>query len=72
MSPPDDGADDVTTAPEAPDVWTGPDSARGQYLCERCQDVMTDEVVPAAVSPTGVEMALCRVCQRGEALRPQA
>jgi hypothetical protein len=35
----------------------------GHYLCEGCMDAMTDVVVPAAQSPTGIEMALCAACQ---------
>ena len=39
------------------------DLARGQYLCEVCEDAMTDDTLPAAQSPTGTEIALCRVCR---------
>jgi hypothetical protein len=38
------------------------DSARGAFLCEGCQDAMTDQVLAADVSPTGREMACCRAC----------
>jgi hypothetical protein len=34
----------------------------GAYLCESCFDRMTDWSVPAAASPTGAEMAICRRC----------
>ena len=31
----------------------------GHYLCEFCFDAMTDKVLPAAVSPTGLAMGWC-------------
>lgn len=34
-------------------------STRGAYLCEICFDVMTDGVIPADESGTGLEMAWC-------------
>jgi hypothetical protein len=37
---------------------------RGQYLCEVCFDTMTDTVLPASESPTGMEMAQCLACAR--------
>jgi hypothetical protein len=39
------------------------DDLRGRYLCERCEDAMTDEVIPAAESPTGEDIVLCRRCR---------
>jgi hypothetical protein len=36
---------------------------RGRYLCEGCQDVMTDDVLPASACVRGVEMACCLACQ---------
>lgn len=38
------------------------EGARGQYLCELCFDVMTDQVLPAEQSETGMEMACCAAC----------
>jgi hypothetical protein len=32
------------------------------YLCEVCEDVMTDHVLFAAASPTGLDLAICRPC----------
>jgi hypothetical protein len=34
----------------------------GPYLCEGCFDRMTATVLAAQESPTGQEMALCRLC----------
>ena len=44
--------------------------SRGRYLCEACFDVLTDAVLPAEASPTGMEMAICPACQqrRGQSL----
>jgi hypothetical protein len=39
------------------------DGWRGRYLCEGCQDVMTDDVLAASACVWGVEMACCRSCQ---------
>jgi len=39
------------------------DDLRGRYLCERCEDAMTDEILPAAESPTGEPLALCTRCR---------
>lgn len=39
-----------------------PDTLRGAYLCEICEEAMTDEVLPAAQSPTGDELAICLRC----------
>ena len=39
------------------------DDARGAYLCEVCEEVMTDDVLPAAESPSGVEVAICPLCR---------
>lgn len=48
--------------PSKPIESLTPDDARGQYLCEVCEDVMTDTVLAASESPTGAELAICRVC----------
>ena len=47
------------TGPSATQVA---DDARGAYLCEVCEDVMTDDVLPAAESPHGREIAICAPC----------
>ena len=39
------------------------DASHGQYLCETCWDAMTDLVVDAHRSGTGLAMARCEVCQ---------
>ena len=39
------------------------DLCRGQYLCEVCEEAMTDTVLPAAQSPSGLELAICARCQ---------
>ena len=39
------------------------DLARGQYVCEVCYDAMTDDVLPAVQSPTGMEIAICGTCR---------
>ena len=39
------------------------DDARGQYLCEICEDVHTNDVLPAAESPRGVDLAICAPCR---------
>jgi hypothetical protein len=38
--------------------------ATGQYLCEQCLDAMTDGVLPAAVTRSGLEEACCEACLR--------
>lgn len=53
---------DVRYAIDAPPI-RDIDLARGHYLCEVCQDAMTNDVLPAAQSPTGVEMAICPGCR---------
>lgn len=40
-----------------------PDGCRGQYLCEVCEAAMTDEIVSPPESPSGLELAMCRVCR---------
>jgi hypothetical protein len=35
---------------------------RGQYLCEICEEAMTDTVLAAVQSPTGDELAICLRC----------
>lgn len=37
--------------------------SQGHYLCEGCWDQMTDEVLPADQSPTGLDMGYCHACQ---------
>jgi hypothetical protein len=39
-----------------------PETLRGQYLCELCEEAMTDDLLPAAQSPTGDEVAICLHC----------
>jgi hypothetical protein len=48
------------TTPDAP---LSPDGCRGQYLCEVCEAAMTDEIVSPPESPSGLELAMCRVCR---------
>ena len=43
--------------------WGGV-TEKGQYLCEQCQDAMTDLVVIR----DGVEQACCAGCQEGAAV----
>jgi hypothetical protein len=38
------------------------DHCRGQYLCEVCEEAMTDTVLPDPASP-GLEIAVCEPCQ---------
>ena len=38
-------------------------TARGHYLCEVCEERMTDDVLPAAESPSGLELAICALCR---------
>jgi hypothetical protein len=38
------------------------ESLRGCYLCEICEEAMTDTLLPAAQSPTGEEVAICLHC----------
>lgn len=48
------------------DAWSSPidpDGCRGQYLCEVCEEVMTDDVLPAAESPNGLDLAICVRCR---------
>jgi hypothetical protein len=47
------------------------DVDRGTYLCEGCFDCMTDDVLPAALSPTGVDMAWCPRCAAGDAAKDE-
>jgi hypothetical protein len=47
---------------ESADDDLPPDTLRGQYLCELCEEAMTDDVLPAAQSPTGDELAICLYC----------
>jgi hypothetical protein len=49
--------DDLSEAPLVP-----PDTLRGQYLCELCEEAMTDDLLPAWQSPTGEEIAICLRC----------
>ena len=42
-----------------------PAQVHGHYLCEFCFDQMTDQLLPAAQSATGMAMAWCG-CERGE------
>jgi hypothetical protein len=44
------------------DDLPAPETLRGQYLCELCEEAMTDDLLPAAQSPTGEEMAICLHC----------
>jgi hypothetical protein len=63
---PDALAVDITLLPggcEDTQPWAGIDGAEGRYLCEICQDVMTDRVLAATESPSGIEMAACLHCQ---------
>lgn len=59
----------MSQSPECrvPESWLGtpvtPETARGQYLCEVCEDVMTNDVLPAAESPHGLELAICALCR---------
>ena len=48
------------------------DEARGAYLCEVCEELMTDDVLPAAESPSGLELAICSLCSdtSAEAVMP--
>jgi hypothetical protein len=39
------------------------DRYRGQYLCEVCEEAMTDTVLPATESPSGLELAICTRCE---------
>jgi hypothetical protein len=41
---------------------TASENAQGRYLCEGCQDVMTDSVLSAGECILGVEMACCLAC----------
>ena len=41
-----------------------PDGSRGQSLCEVCEEVMTDDILPVSESPHGLELAICRTCLR--------
>lgn len=46
--------------------WSGPltpDCCRGQYLCEVCEEAMTDDIWPGATNPTGLDLAICAHCQ---------
>jgi hypothetical protein len=38
------------------------ETLRGCYLCEICEEAMTDDLLPAAQSPTGEEVAICLHC----------
>ena len=38
------------------------DAARGALLCETCFDAMTDQVLPAAQTATGLDEACCAAC----------
>ena len=40
-----------------------PETWRGQYLCEVCEETMTDEVLAAGESPSGLELAICARCR---------
>ena len=50
---------------EDPDVYArhAADKARGQYLCEVCEELNTNDVLPAAESPSGVDLAICSLCR---------
>ena len=39
------------------------DTARGHYLCEVCEELMTDDILPAAESPSGLDLAICAPCR---------
>ena len=47
-----------------------PAQAHGHYLCEFCFDQMTDQVLPAAESPTGLAMAWCGCAQERDSNHP--
>ena len=51
--------------PHGSDLYTSrtADDARGQYLCEVCEELMTDDVLPAAESPSGLDLAICSLCR---------
>lgn len=38
-------------------------ASRGSLLCEQCWDAMTDLVIPASETATGLEEACCEACQ---------
>jgi hypothetical protein len=50
------------TCDDLGDALPPPETLRGFYLCELCEEAMTDEVLPAAQSPTGEEVAICVHC----------
>ena len=40
-----------------------PETWRGQYLCEVCEETMTEDVLAADESPSGRELAICARCR---------
>lgn len=71
MTPLDEDAGVARTIWLPPDLHAAvqdEDIVQGHYLCEQCFDAMTDDVLLAAESPTGLDMAQCARCRmQGEA-----
>ena len=73
LDPPTGTEDSPPTAPahaldfQALQLAGPPAPVHGHYLCEFCFDQMTDQVLPAAESPTGLAMAWCGCDRDGEA-----